>query len=197
MATLLNQCFISACMAMQATGAALTDSEPAFFRATSAELIDGGPGSCSSSFLETFERAMGNGDSSIARGSAFIDAYIHLYNGSLHPNPATTQLLLDDGAGYPMTYAELVLPGAEMMQDRRGSRDAEAIALLDGIYLEGLAGSGALASGQGVSLASIPVPAPFPVLGAGVAYGLSRLLSRLLSRRLHRRLRRRLSGLAS
>jgi hypothetical protein len=98
-------------------------------------------------------------------------------------------LLLVDGAGSPITYAELLLPGAEMMQDLRGERDAEATALLDGNDLEGLAGSGALASGQGVSLASIPVPAPFPVLGAGVAYGLSRLLSHRPHRRLRHRLR--------
>ena len=120
-----------------------------------------------------------------------IDASIHLYNGSLQPNPAPILLLLVDGAGSPITYAELLLPGAEMVQDLRGERDAEATALLDGIDLEGLAGSGALASGQGVSLASISVPAPFPVLGVGVAYGLNRLLNRLLSRLLSHRLHRR------
>lgn len=147
--------------------------------------IDGGPGPSNSNFLEKLELSMKVSDASIASGTPFSYVYINLYNGSLYTNPATAQLLLDYSAGYPMTYAELFLHGPETMQDFRGERDAEATALVDGIFLEGLVGSGQLASGQGVTLDYVPVPAPLPVLGAGAAYGLSR------------RLRRRISGLAA
>jgi hypothetical protein len=46
--------------------------------------------------------------------------------------------------------------GPETMQDFRRERDAEATALVDGIVLEGLAGSCKLAAGQGISLDSVP-----------------------------------------
>lgn len=138
--------------------------------------IDGGPGPSNPNFLEKLELSMRVSDTSIANGTPFSYVYINLYNGSLYINPSTTQLLLDYSAGNPMTYAELFLHGPATMQGFLSERDAEAKALVDGIFLEGLVGSGTLASGQGVTLESVPVPLPF--LGAGAAFGWSRQLRR-------------------
>lgn len=149
--------------------------------------IDGGPGPGNSNFLEKIELSMKVSAASLASGTPFSYVYINLYNGSLYINPSTTQLLLDYSAGYPMTFAELFLQGPSTMEDFRSERDAEATALVDGIFLEGLVGSGTLASGQGVTVDYVPapVPAPLPFLGAGAAFGWSR------------RLRRRIRGKAS
>jgi hypothetical protein len=141
--------------------------------------IDGGPGPSNPNYLEKLELSMKVSDASIASGTPFSYVYINLYNGSLYTNPSARQLLLDFSAGYPMSYADLFLHGPETMQDFRSERDAEATALVDGIFLEGLPGSGALASGQGVTLDYVPpAPAPLPFLGAGAAFGWSRRLRR-------------------
>jgi hypothetical protein len=131
--------------------------------------IDAGPGPTNPNVFEKFEISLRVSNESLAAGAPLSYVYLNLDNGSLEINPASRQLLLDDSAGDPMTFANLFLHGPRTLAEFMGEREANAKTLVDGIFMEGLFNSGQLASGQGVNLE--PVPAPFPLLGAFSAWG--------------------------
>lgn len=145
--------------------------------------IDGTPSSVGLDYLEKLSLSIPVSDASLAAGAPFSHVYINLYNGTLYTNPSSRQLLLDESSGFPTTFADIFIHGPQTMAEFLGERDANAEALVDGIFLEGRVGSGTLASGQGVTLEYVP-----PQAVPGPASGLGLLAGWRMARRLRRRL---------
>jgi len=146
------------------------------FRPGRIDTIDAGPGVSNPNYLEKLMLSLPVTQASIDAGAPFSRININLYNGTLYDNPSTRQLLLDESAGLPISFADLFLHGPQTIEEFRGQRDIEVEALVDSIFIEGLFGSGQLASGQGVTLQAVRAPAPLPLLGALCGWRASRRL---------------------
>jgi len=84
---------------------------------------------------------------------------LNLYNGTSYAPYNETQYILDTSeSGIPMSLADLFLHGTSSLENFEGVRPAQSVAGSDGIFMEGLIGSGALASGDGVTLTAVPEP---------------------------------------
>lgn len=121
-------------------------------------------------------------DESLTAGAPFKFITLNLYNSTLFVNSngyTPTPLLMDTSAsGDPLTLQALFEHGGvKTLSKFRTFRPAEAKALVDGFFMEGL--SGDLASGERVTLAYVPpVPSPFPLLGSLAAWRQARHLRR-------------------
>lgn len=122
-------------------------------------------------------------DASLAAGAPCSHVSINLLPGTLSSNPSSRQRLLDNSSGFPTTCANIFIHRPQTMAEVQGARESNAAALVDAIVLEARIGSGAPASGQGVTLESLPPqPLPGPASGHGLLDGWRK------ARRLRRRL---------
>ncbi|MFN9630873.1 MAG: hypothetical protein ACK59A_11690 [Cyanobacteriota bacterium] len=116
-------------------------------------------------------------------GSPLKSVWFNLYNNTFYqPTYATRQLLLDvSQPDQSFRFQELFLHGPDTLAEFTSYREPNFSNLRDGVLLEGP--NGTVASGRFLSLQA--VPAPLPLLGAGLAVARTRRLRRL-SARLHR-----------
>lgn len=144
--------------------------------------IDGTPSTAGGDYLEKLTLRLKVSPESLAAGATFRWVYLNLYNGTLYDNPSSRQLLLDTSSSPTgMTFAELFLHGPQTMDEFLSTRDPNLEAFVDGVFIEGLSGSGQLASGYGVTLEH--VPGPLPILGAFSGWRASRQLRRRIRAR--------------
>lgn len=119
--------------------------------------IDSGPGVSSPDHSEKMKAFIEVSSASLAAGAPFQFVVLNLYNGTLYDPPATRQIWIDESAsGNPTSFADFFLHGTRTLEEFRGSVPANADNARDGIFLEGLPGSGQLASGEGVTLSAVP-----------------------------------------
>lgn len=119
--------------------------------------IDAGPGVSIHDYTEKMKAIVHVSNASLAAGAPFQFVVLNLYNGTLYDPPATRQLWIDESdSGNPTSFASFFLHGTRTLEEFRGSVPANADTARDGIFLEGLQGSGQLASGEGVTLTAVP-----------------------------------------
>lgn len=122
-------------------------------------------------------------DASLAAGAPCSHVSINLLPGTLSSNPSSRQRLLANSSGFPTTCANIFIHRPQTMAEVQGAWQSNAAALVDAIVLEARIGSGAPASGQGVTLESLPPQSlPGPASGQGLLDGWRK------ARRLRRRL---------
>jgi len=119
--------------------------------------IDAGPGVSNFNYTEKLKAIIEVSNASLAAGAPFQFVVLNLYNGTLYDPPATRQIWIDESdSGNPTSFADFFLHGTRTLGEFRGSVPANADTAHDGIFLEGLPGSGQLASGEGVTLSAVP-----------------------------------------
>jgi len=144
--------------------------------------VDAGPGPGNPNYLQSIKMFIEVSSASLAAGAPYQFVILHLYNGTLYDPPATRQIWIDTSdSGFPTSFADFFLHGSNSLEEFRGSRPAEASTAHDGIFLEGLSGSGQLASGEGVTMNAVPEPTSVAI------YGFSLVASGLVARRKARR----------
>lgn len=123
--------------------------------------VDAGPGPGNTFHNEHLQISLTVSQESLNAGARFQFIMLNLYNGTSYAPYNETQYILDTSAsGFPMSLADLFLHGTSSLENFEGVRPAQSVAGADGIFMEGLFGSGTLASGDGVTLTATPVPEP-------------------------------------
>jgi hypothetical protein len=121
--------------------------------------VDAGPGPGNTFHNEHFQISLSVSEDSLNAGARFQFIMLNLYNGTSYAPYNETQYILDTSAsGFPTPLADLFLHGTSSLENFYGVRPAQSVAGSDGIFMEGLIGSGALASGDGVTLTAVPEP---------------------------------------
>jgi hypothetical protein len=149
--------------------------------------IDAGPGPTDPIFSEKIKFVITVSDDSLTAGAPYQFVVLNLYNGTLFDPPATRQLWVDESAsGQPTSFADFFLHGSKTLEEFRGAVPANADTARDGIFLEGLSGSGQLSSGAGVTMTAVPEPSSvaiygFSLLAAGFAARRKRRLTTAIS----------------
>jgi hypothetical protein len=135
--------------------------------------IDAGPGvgPGNDNYAEKMKIILGVSDESLAAGAPFRMVVLNLYNGTLYDPPATSQVWVDESAsGNPTSFADCFLRGTKTLEEFRGVVPADASNARDGIFLDGLSGTGQLASGEGVTLTALPEPSCVSIWCFGLAW---------------------------
>ncbi|MFM8189838.1 MAG: hypothetical protein ACKN85_15265 [Pirellula sp.] len=131
--------------------------------------IDAGPGVANTNYLESIKLFIDVSSDSLSAGAPFRYLVLNLYNGTLYDPPASRQIWIDQsGSGDPTSFADFFLHGTKSLEEFRGSVPASASNASDGIFLEGLHGSGQFASGEGVSMSAVPEPTSATIYGIGI-----------------------------
>ena len=121
--------------------------------------VDAGPGPGNTFHNEHLQISLTVTEESLNAGARFQFIILNLYNGTSYAPYNETQYILDTSeSGIPMSLADLFLHGTRSLENFEGVRPAQSVAGADGVFMEGLIGSGALASGDGVTLTAVPEP---------------------------------------
>ena len=133
--------------------------------------IDAGPGPGNDFYSEKMKLILRVTESSLIAGAPFRMVVLNLYNGSFYDPAATNQVWVDESAsGNPTSFGDFFLRGTNTLEEFRGSVPAEADNARDGIFIEGLGGTGQLASGEGVTLSAVPEPSCLSIWCIGLAW---------------------------
>jgi hypothetical protein len=130
-----------------------------------------GPGAGNDHYSEKMKLIIPVSEASLSAGAPFRLVIMNLYNGTLYDTPATSQVWIDESAsGNPTSFADFFLRGTKTLEEFRSVGPADASNARDGIFLEGLSGTGQLASGEGVTLAAVPEPSCVSIWCLGLAW---------------------------
>lgn len=133
--------------------------------------VDAGPGPGTTFHNEHFQIFLHVSNESLSAGARFQWLMLNLYNGTIYAPYSEKQYLLDTSeSGIPMSLADLFLHGTSSLENFLGVRPAQSVAGADGIFMEGLVGSGAIASGDGVSLTAVPEPSSCAIASLSVLF---------------------------
>jgi hypothetical protein len=133
--------------------------------------VDAGPGPGSTFHNEHVQIYARVTPESMAAGARYEFIMLNLYNGTSYSPYSEDQQILDTSAsGLPMSLADLFFDGTSALERFEGVRPAQSVAGADGVFMEGLFGSGTLASGDGVTVVAVPEPILSPLATVGILF---------------------------